>query len=716
MKTPPDISDEAFLAMANDWLEGRLRAEDREDFRAIIEGDPGRRRLFASLARLEADLRTLAEIRAAQQPVTAPEPIVPFKRPRKPVRLFTIAAAASIVAMVSVAVWKPWGRRAIGPAAVVLDSRWSLQPAAGARYTVLAPDRVRLDRGELRLTSSLPANLVIETPNAKATASGTDFLIGHHADDNNQPNTDMKQESKMKTHPLTRLLILAGTVTLTSAHGEIAGGENEALLAADDRAPEKILVESNTKFAMDCYAKLAGQKPGENVFFSPYSISSALLMVAEGARGETAREMGDVLGFPESLRRTNEDAQLLPWNMGLIRSGYSQVNRLFDKPGPEHAELLRKQAALIARIKELQRMLHQPEPEPGGPPQKDFRGELVDKSRELDEVDQKISGVKLSLANAVWSERKLQIKDPWRTTVEGTYGTGAVQPADFITNPDGERLRINKWVEEQTGGLIKDAMDEGSITSRSRLVLANAIHFKGEWVEPFPKDNTQPGRFLLPGGGSKPATLMQKSDHKGIHYAAFNGDGSYFNTPREIPQDGGPRPPTYPGKDGFSMVEIPYRNSSLAMIVIAPNDPEGLPALEAKLSPGNLTKWLGSMKQRETRIILPKFSADAGYDLNDTLVALGMPSAFDLEQADFTGMVKRSVEKLCIGQVAHRAVIKVDEIGTEAAAFSVAAMPSAAMAVFIPTFRADRPFIHLIRDRKSGTILFLGRIMDPAAE
>ena len=625
-------------------------------------------------------------------------------------RAWLSASAASIAGLAGFAIWK-FGKGGSPPVAG-LDPRWILHAAKGAEYLIKSPNHVELIRGELRFTSREPAELLVTTPHAKATAKGTDFFIGTHS--------SINEPTDMKTNTLTRLLVLAGSVTLANAKGAETAGPRDAIIAKPDLPPEKILVKANSKFAFDCYAQLSKENPEKNLFFSPYSISNALMMVAEGARSQTAHEIGSVLGFPEDLLRKGKKGQQIPWKIGTLRVGQSRLNQLINReenPTPEQKKLIAEEAALGKQIEALTAKAE--EIKKAGDSDETHRAydDIRLANIKLNELREKIDTTKLRVANAVWGDRTANFNEPWKNTIAESYGAGAVRNADFVNNHEAERKAINGWVEEQTEDRIKDLFPEGTIDPGTRLVLANAIYFKGDWLKPFSERATRPADFNLASGKIVRTPLMKKSKDKSARYAAFNGDGSVFDTPKMVPSNG-PQPQTYPGDDGFTMMEKSYQGNTVSMIALAPRNPAGFMALEAKLNEGNLTNWIAALDQRDPHIHMPKFKMELGVSLKQTLSAMGMPSAFAPGTADFTGISDR--EELFIGAVVHKAFIDVNEKGTEAAAatgiaFGKGAKPPRKLIPFTPTFRADRPFIYLIRDRESGAILFLGRMINPEA-
>jgi serine protease inhibitor len=213
-----------------------------------------------------------------------------------------------------------------------------------------------------------------------------------------------------------------------------------------------------------------------------------------------------------------------------------------------------------------------------------------------------------------------------------------------------------------------------------------------------------------------------------VPYAAFAGTGEFFDTPKLVPADGSVLAATYPDVGGFQAIELPYKGGDLAMVVLLPRSPDGLARLEQLLTADRLTKWLGRFTPRGVDTALPRFQQRSQLELSASLRALGMARAFvdptTGAGAQFEGIngAEDPSKKLFVGAVFHQAFVEVTEKGTEAVAATAMAMacgdaePSRVeMVPFRPVFRADHPFLFLIRDAKSGTILFLGRMLDPEA-
>ena len=482
-------------------------------------------------------------------------------------------------------------------------------------------------------------------------------------------------------------------------------------------------VTANSDFAVDLYRQLAKEQKGKNLFFSPYSLSSALAMTAEGARGETANQMGRVLRFPETARRSGDDAQSIPWNMAPIHSGLAALDERYN-PKPVSAELRDKIAALRKDLEATNRKAD--ELRSAGKWREEM--EQAQKSQKLAAALNSLLGqvdlYELRVANALWGEKTYPFEQSYWDTVHRFYRTGGVFPVDFKDQSEAARRQINAWVEEQTNKRIRDLIAPGGVNAGTRLVLTNAIYFKGEWKEPFAEHATKEEDFAALDGRKVPVPMMHKDHLAAARYAAFNADGTFFPTPAAVPAEGQPDPRTlYPGKGGFVLAELPYKGDDLSMVVILPQD--DLAELENRLGSDSLRAWIGQLQHRPVHVYLPKFKLETDYQLKDTLRAMGLSRAFvdptRPDGAQFDGMcASRDPEhKLSIGNVVHKAFVDVNEKGTEAAAATAVIMPMAAAfhrpttVPFTPTFRADRPFLFVIRDVKAGTVLFLGRMTSP---
>ncbi len=381
-------------------------------------------------------------------------------------------------------------------------------------------------------------------------------------------------------------------------------------------AEVRSIAEGTNAFALDLYAKLKGREG--NLFFSPYSISTALAMTYAGARGETAFQMANCLHFALGQERL-----------------HPAFKRLIDD--------------LNARA--------------GG------------------------ESYELSVANALWGQKGKTFIEEFTKLLEDNYAAG-MKEADFENEADAARRKINAWVEKETRGRIKDLIGPGVLDELTRLVLANAVYFKGAWLSAFREHNTRDRDFTLHGGGKVKVRMMWRCG--GFWYRDF---------------------------DGLQVLELPYRGGGLSMAVLLPAEHDGLPELEETLTAGRLRGWLGRLRWREVSVYLPKFRMTSGFSLARTLASMGMPDAFVYRRADFSGI--DGTRELFISHVLHKAFVDVNEEGTEAAAATAAVMkpgrrPPGRQRI-PPVFRADRPFMFLIRDRRTGSVLFMGRVVNPKA-
>jgi serine protease inhibitor len=656
--------------------------------------------------------------------------VEPTPSPKRLMTWWAVAplAAAACVVLALTIFWSGNPGTSNDPANITL-ANWQIQPTGDADYTILDKHSIRLDNGELLIESTQADHgtpnaqgLTVITPNGEAHATGTRFYIGTHAEPFPTPHT---KGPVMKR--LTRILILSGVVTLTNPLGSITGQSNELLAAEIDMAPTKLIAQANTDFAIDLYAQLSDENQGENLFFSPYSISSALAMATEGARGQTALEMGDVLGFPKQARRIGEDAQQLPWETSMIHTGYKQINERIN--GDQSEETAKKRAA----IKELREQLAASNAivkrfEKGdGVEHKEADKAMKAAQKLADQInamERQIAAHELKVANALWGDQRFDLKNDYVDAIAKHYGTDGVQRVDFLNNFPKAAQHINQWVEDQTNDRIEDLIAEDG-DPQTRLILTNAIFFKGDWSEPFDANFTKELPFHRADGKSSKTPIMYGRMELG-RYAAFNADGSLFNTPTEIStRDNTDEPALYPEPDGFAMAELPYKGDEISMVLIAPNKADGLPAIEKRVTQERLNTWMSSLKKRDMEVYLPKFKMESKYDLNATLKALGIRQAFEPPTAnggaDFSGISASDNpnDQLWIGKVIHKTFIEVNEKGTEAAAATIISFAGGGlpeMMPFDPEFRADRPFIYLIRDNQTGAILFMGRMMIPASE
>lgn len=384
----------------------------------------------------------------------------------------------------------------------------------------------------------------------------------------------------------------------------------------DDKAiPASIneVVNANNQFAVEVYSELS--KETGNIFFSPYSISTALAMVYEGARGKTAEEMQKVFHFPtDSANR---------------RTSFLAVNN------------------------------------------------------QLNEASSKY---KLSVANALWAQVDYKFLDEYINVIKKYY-SGEASNVDFKNATEVSRNKINNWVESKTNDKIKNLFPKGSLNELTRLVLTNAVYFKGTWIKQFDKEQTRNEDFKISSKQTVKTPMMRRT-----------GEDAEFN---------------YAETKDAQIIEMPYEGDKLSMLVLLPKNND-LTALESSLSPEKLKEWKGSLREQRVDVFMPKFTFDSKHFMSETLAKMGMPAAFS-DGADFSGM--DGTKNLSIQTVIHQAFIDVNEEGTEAAAATGVGMGITSMpAQQPPVFRADHPFLFAIQDKQNGNILFLGRFSNPVKQ
>jgi serpin B len=294
------------------------------------------------------------------------------------------------------------------------------------------------------------------------------------------------------------------------------------------------------------------------------------------------------------------------------------------------------------------------------------------------------------IANQLFCEKTYKLVPAFVEKTRAAYGAG-IELLDFKKSPEPARVHINKWVEGKTLHRIKNLIPRNTVQPDTRLVLVNAIYFLGDWAAPFKRDRTRPFPFHL-------------TASKTVDVPTMNLSGGF-----RISQ-----------KDGVTALELPYKGGEMSMVILLPDEIEGLAAVEGTLDTKRLDALVSTMKPEWVWVALPKFEVNPGESLSlgNDLRELGMPLAFNNDLADFTGIANPAnpAERLVIGAVFHKGFVKVDEKGTEAAAATAvmeAEVGTAAGGGPRP-FRVDRPFLFVIRDNASGLVLFLGRVNDPS--
>jgi serpin B len=288
----------------------------------------------------------------------------------------------------------------------------------------------------------------------------------------------------------------------------------------------------------------------------------------------------------------------------------------------------------------------------------------------------------LAVANALWGQKGFPWKPAFVARQKARFGA-ELSEVDFAGNPADARRQINAWASERTRGKIPEALAPDDITTRTRTALVNAVYFKSDWKTKFNKAATADAPFHLADGSKVVAPLMHQQSE--FRYAAA---------------------------DGVQVLELLYKGGDLAMAVILPAKSDGLSAVEKTLRAEIVAKWLKAARERPVRAWLPRFRVEAGSSLGDALIGLGMTAAFDDMAADFSGLADKPT---VLSKVVQRGFVDVNEEGTEAAVVSGGFASDAPSPVPEPPvdFRADRPFLYLIRDMQHGTVLFMGRMANP---
>ena len=287
----------------------------------------------------------------------------------------------------------------------------------------------------------------------------------------------------------------------------------------------------------------------------------------------------------------------------------------------------------------------------------------------------------LRVANRLWGQKGHPSRPEFLALTRQQYGA-EMKLLDFAQAAAASQ-EINHWVEQQTSGKIQNLIPPGTLDALTRLVLTNAVYFKGDWVQPFDKRNTRDEDFTVSAQAKVKTPLMHQQKRMG-----------------------------YAEEETFQALELPYAGGELSMVVLLPKKPDGLAELAHTITADKLAALVAKLTVREVNAYVPKFKLETSFGLKPTLETMGMKRAFS-QGADFSGI---SAEPLTISAVLHKAYVDVNEVGTEAAAATGVVMRSMAMRPSpepVPVFRADHPFLFLICDLKAGSILFMGRLISP---
>uniref|UniRef100_A0A673H7Q7 Serpin B6 n=1 Tax=Sinocyclocheilus rhinocerous TaxID=307959 RepID=A0A673H7Q7_9TELE len=370
------------------------------------------------------------------------------------------------------------------------------------------------------------------------------------------------------------------------------------------------LSAANTQFSLNLFKKISGGNTSKNVFYSPISISSALAMVSLGAKGNTAVQMFKVLGFTNPPK-PGAATPAPHVKEDQIHSSFNKLMSELKKPGVQYV---------------------------------------------------------LSLANRLYGEQSYQFVEV------RLKANNSMFEVDFKKKSEAARVNINKWVEKNTQEKIKNLLPQGSVHDATKLVLVNAIYFKGNWEKKFPKEATRDGQFKLNKTQTKPVKMMHQESKFPLAFI--------------------------PEMDS-QVLELPYVGKNLSMLIILPNEIQdettGLQKLEKALTYEKLMEWTkpSKMLRQEVQVSLPRFKMEETYDMKSLLISMGMEDVFDGQKVNLS------------------AFVEVNEEGTEAAAATATVGFTTSMPLDPKTFIADHPFLFFIRHNPSNSILFYGRFCSP---
>jgi len=366
------------------------------------------------------------------------------------------------------------------------------------------------------------------------------------------------------------------------------------------------LVDSINDFSFEFYNEIIKDEDS-NVFYSPYSIFTALSMAYEGANGTTAAEMKDVLNILQ--------------NDSVTESSFGRLYNL---------------------------------------------------------LNQKNDGYTVNTANAFWANKDYKFLDEYTNILKRYYVAEAYE-LDFAKNVEAAET-INNWIEEQTKDKIKDMIKPDMLSDLTKLVLTNAIYFKGLWEKQFDPEETYETDFHISDNATVKVDMMQ-----------YTGEDDTFN---------------YTETDDLQILELDYQGKDVSMLLILPKE-NNISIAEEQLTKDNIEEWKNNLSEMDLQVQIPKFKLETEYSLNDILKNMGIVDAFG--DADFSKM--DGTKSLFISKVLHKAFVEVNEEGTEAAAATAIVVELTAVPY---SFVADHPFIFLIQQKDTGAILFMGRVDDPS--
>jgi len=391
------------------------------------------------------------------------------------------------------------------------------------------------------------------------------------------------------------------------------------------------IVNGLNTFAFELYYKISNSN--QNIIISPYSVSSLLSFLVSGAAENTRTQLIHLLHFENSQNPKLINAVLnkLNHSLSITNQCESWISCRFNK--------LSKQLAM----------------------QEDTQN--------------------FSIANALWTDTKFAYRPAFLTSMQLNHAVDFYS-LDFTNKPEKSRIKINDWIESNTNGYIQNFLPEGSVTTATRLILTNAIYFKGLWTVPFKPEMTAPQAFILTDTQSVQVPMMHQQNK--FSYAE-NAD--------------------------VQLLLLPYTHSTLAMAIVLPKVNHTLQEIEQKLNPSTLIQLLQTSRNQEVMVSLPRFKLESTFaSLSNTIQSLGLTDAFN-DRANFSHITHAT---LFISTIIQKALIQVDEKGTVAAAATGIVMATAMANEPPPVeFNANHPFLFIIYDTQSNLILFMGQVINP---
>ncbi|XP_038627407.1 plasminogen activator inhibitor 2 [Tachyglossus aculeatus] len=415
------------------------------------------------------------------------------------------------------------------------------------------------------------------------------------------------------------------------------------------------LQAANTSFVLDLFKALSKANKNKNIFFSPWSISSAMAMVYLGARGNTAAQMSEVLHFNQVGGDEVDKATQVAIKKPIYCEMMQQIRKEDYPPAIQKAQARNEIHTGFQAL-----------------------GSAVNKASEVYVFES---------ANKLFGDKSFQFKEEYLHLCEEYY-SAEPQAVNFMENANETRKQINSWVEIQTKGKIPVLLPEGSVDEETKLILVNAVYFKGKWENPFQKKATKQQPFRVSLSQHKPVQMMHQKATLQIGYI------------EELKTQ---------------ILELPYKGD-ISMFLLLPDEisdsSTGLDQLEKELTYEKLNEWTSksTMKKGLVYVYLPQFKLEENCELKSILSSMGMKDAFIPGKANFSGMSENN--NLFLSQVFHKASVEVNEEGTEAAAGSGAVMSGRTGYVELQ-FVADHPFLFFIKHNKTNGILFYGRFCSP---